>query len=61
MEPGGVAGGDARSGDTGPLKGATGPGGTREGKLSLLLFWATKRHQGGATDVWGDLEEALQR
>ena len=70
VEPGGVAGGDARSGNTGPPpKMPLAPErdqpvppqnlDTEEGKLSLLL-WDEEAPR-GATDVWGDLEEALQR
>ena len=63
-QEGGVAGG-ARSGGHRLLKGATGPGENQSrpprGGQAVPAPLGDEEAPRGATDVWGDLEEALQR
>ena len=67
MAPGGAAGGDARSGGTGPPKGATGPAANVTarpglgGGQAVLDPLGDEEAPGRAPDVWGDLEEARKR
>ena len=65
MAPGGAAGGDARSGGTGPPWPRGGPDVTARpglgGGQAVLDPLGDEEAPGRAPDVWGDLEEARKR